>query len=257
MRHASMFDMLSILALLSCVIPSFSSPVYIVTSDVNLYQQQSSSSTVLLHIPQGSEVKVLDSSFGNWWQVKYSGRTGYTQSNHLRYSEVNDRLDYEPIVNVSSLYDSKPSLTLSKQVPLYEHPATSSAVLTRPPSGTKVKVVDDRSSVWLMVHYQGVTGYLRKINLSATAPPAASPPAASPPTSVPQITRSEAPRAKGTHTLTTATSLRKEADGKARVLLRFEPGDQVEVLDNSGEWWWEVTFKGKRGWVKRRLLEKN
>jgi SH3-like domain-containing protein len=52
-----------------------------------------------------------------------------------------------------------------------------------------------------------------------------------------------------------ATSFRTGPDSKARVLLRFEPGDQVIVLDDSGEWWWKVSFDGKEGWVKRQLLE--
>jgi uncharacterized protein YgiM (DUF1202 family) len=240
------------------VFSSFASPVYIAAAEVSLHQYQNSTSTVLLKIPKGAKVKVMDSSYGSWWQVRYRERTGFAQSNQLKYSKENDRLDYDPIVNSSNLYSSSPSITLPARLPLYEHPKTSSAILTNLSPGTKVKVVENKNSTWTMVHVQGRTGYLQKVKLNArpTATSASSSTSASTSAPAKETVRSSSGR-RGTHTLTKATSLRKEPDGKASVLLRFAPGDQVEVIDDSGEWWWEATFKGKRGWVKRRLLEKN
>lgn len=224
-----------------------------------MYQQQNSTSNVILHIPAGAKVKVIDSSNGSWWQVRYQERLGFTQSKQLKYSRENDRLDYDPIVNASNLYKSKPSVDLPSRLPLYEHPTTSSAIVTRLPAGTEVKVVEDNNPSWTMVHVQGRTGYLQKAQLNARPEAIVSSP--SPEVSAPApssySTVSTPTGNKGSHTLTAATSLRKEPDGKAKVLLRFAPGDQVEILDDSGEWWWEATFNGKRGWVKRRLLEKN
>ena len=52
------------------------------------------------------------------------------------------------------------------------------------------------------------------------------------------------------------TSLRQAPDSKAYVLKRFKIGDEVNVIDSTGEWWWEVIHEGRRGWVKRRLLVK-
>lgn len=259
MRLAQIFKLVSVIVLLGVVSPALASPVYIAEAELNLHQQQNSTSTVILRIPVGARVKVIDSSNGSWWQVRYQERLGFTQSKQLKYSRENDRLDYDPIVNASNLYKSKPSVDLPSRLPLYEHPSTASAVVTRLPAGTEVKVVEDNNSSWTMVHVQGHTGYLQKTKLNAkpglTAPPPS--PEVSAPAPSSYSTASTPPRNKGTHTLTTATSLRKAPDGKAKVLLRFAPGDQVEILDDSGEWWWEAKFNGKRGWVKRRLLEKN
>lgn len=217
-------------------------PVYIATSPVNLHLYQSVSSEVLLEIPKGAKVKVMDSSNGSWWQIQYKGRTGFSQRNYLRYSEVNDRLDHNPVVNISTPYKSKPSFTVPERASLYEHPSVSSAVVTRIPSGQTVKIVDKHSSVWWMIHYKGHTGYIQPTasSSSATEP----------------VGRDRVAGARPRYSLSGATSLRTDPDSQAKVILRFENGDQVTVLDDSGEWWWKVNFNGTIGWVKRRLLEK-
>lgn len=52
-----------------------------------------------------------------------------------------------------------------------------------------------------------------------------------------------------------ATSLRKEPTHTSPVLLRFETGDQVELLEKTDEFWWKVRYKGKTGFAKAALLE--
>ena len=51
------------------------------------------------------------------------------------------------------------------------------------------------------------------------------------------------------------TSLRKAPDSQSKVLKRFDPGDEVIVMDNENDpHWTQVTFSGKTGWVKSALL---
>lgn len=258
MYLTSILRLFSLCLFICCVSSSFARPVYVATAEVNLHQYQNNSSDVLLRIPKGAKVKVMDSSYGNWWQIRYKERIGFAQSTWLKYSRENDRLEYDPIVNASNLYDSKPSVELPSRLPLFEHPKSSSAVLTYLPSGTEVKVVDNNGMSWTMVHFQGRTGYVQKAKLNARPTPASVPSA--PITSAPAVASNSVAKASngkgGSHILIKATSLRKAPDGKSKVLLRFAPGDQVEIIDDSGEWWWEATFKGKKGWVKRRLVEK-
>ena len=58
------------------------------------------------------------------------------------------------------------------------------------------------------------------------------------------------------YSLTTATSLRKEPHSKSRVILRFQPGDQVQVLEAVDTHWWKVKYRGQVGWAKRSLLKR-
>lgn len=319
---------------------SFASPIYTAASALKLYQSRSTSSAVLSEIPKGAEVKVVDSRYGHWWQVQYKGKTGYAQSNYLKYSSVNDQLDYDPIYNSSSLYNSKPTFVLPLAQELYEHPSSASAVIIRLPKGAKVKVIDSRNDSWWLVHYNGRTGNVRNSELKQnnstvtqqgpalpvhklSLVPKADPthvttaelsmreerstgasvvfaiPKGAPvkvinphfgdwaqieysgktgyvpgghfmalqeekteetSTALPvthDVSTQKSPEINeaATHTLIEETSLRAAADSQAKVLSRFSVGDEVKVLDDSGEWWWEVSFNGKRGWVKKRLLQ--
>jgi len=54
--------------------------------------------------------------------------------------------------------------------------------------------------------------------------------------------------------LTEATSLREGPTHKTEVILRFRPGDQVELLEKHDRWWWRVRFEGRSGYVKAFLL---
>ncbi|MEZ4995039.1 MAG: SH3 domain-containing protein, partial [Saprospiraceae bacterium] len=224
----------------SVVLPvEIASPIYIATTSFDLYETRSSSSKVVVEVPKGAEVKVINSSYGSWWQVEYKKRTGFVQSSNLKYSSINDQMEYDPIVNSSNLYNSKPTFNLKTEVNLFEHDASSSAILLKMPEGSNVKVVDSSNSQWWLVHYKGRTGYARSSDMNYNNDEL--------------VSRSVADNMRK---VTKATSFRDGPDSKARVLLRFEPGDQVIVLDDSGHWWWKVSFQGREGWVKRQLLEK-
>ena len=56
--------------------------------------------------------------------------------------------------------------------------------------------------------------------------------------------------------LSRKTSLRKEPSSSSAVLYRFSLGDRVELLERTSKNWWEVRFKGQRGFVKAALLER-
>lgn len=318
---------------------SSAKPIYIATSTVSLLRNKSVNATILTKIPKGAQVKVVDSSTGNWWQVSYNNKTGYTQRVYLKYSSVNDQVKHEPIYNLSSLYNSKPSYTLKSTLNLHEHKSSTSAILGKLPKGVKIKVIDSNYGNWWLVHYKGRTGYVKNAKQSFASNATASKVApvltekggAKPNTTTTHTTisalsmrekmahssailldipkdaaikvihpnfnnwafieykgirgyvvsgrfaavtavipKTEEPKipdpevtgpqeivtaATPTHSLIQSTSLRAGPDGKAKVLKRFAPGDQVTVLDNSGEWWWKVNFNGREGWVKRRLLE--
>lgn len=55
--------------------------------------------------------------------------------------------------------------------------------------------------------------------------------------------------------ITTATSLRRDADSRSKVILRLQPGDRVEMLETTDQWWWKIRFKGKTGYAKALLMQ--
>ncbi len=56
--------------------------------------------------------------------------------------------------------------------------------------------------------------------------------------------------------LTQATSLREGSHHTTGVILRFNAGDEVEVIEKTDRWWWKVSYKGQIGYAKAALLKK-
>ena len=50
------------------------------------------------------------------------------------------------------------------------------------------------------------------------------------------------------------TSLREGPSHETEVLLRFQSGDEVEILEKTDEFWWKARFDGQEGYVKAFLL---
>ncbi len=230
-----------------------SKPSYFATVALSLRENMSSSSAIIGKVPKGAEVKVINSSFKDWKEVYYNGKTGFISSKYLsdhkndnRSSVASASLNYW---HANDTYEEKPIYFTSAILSLREHASSSSTIITEIPKGAAVKVVNSFIGDWWLVHYNGKTGHIakkylvkNKTSLSEKKSYNTSPPK---------------PKKKGYYTLAQKTSLRESPDPQSKVLLRFRPGDEVKVLAASGEWWWKVTFKGKVGWVKKRLLLKN
>lgn len=60
-----------------------SHPIYYTKRQVNLRAEMSTNSAILIKIPEGSSVEVTSSFFGDWWEVRYCGRSGYVVSSLL------------------------------------------------------------------------------------------------------------------------------------------------------------------------------
>ena len=56
--------------------------------------------------------------------------------------------------------------------------------------------------------------------------------------------------------VTKNTSLKSGPDSGARTILRLSKNDQVIYLDNCLKYYCRVEIDGKRGWVKKRLIDK-
>jgi len=230
-----------------------SNPSYYTDSELGLRENMSLSSAILTIIPKGKEVKVINSFYGDWWKVYYNGKTGHVKSRFLSYGKEN----YYTTSNsssifgysISNIYDSEPSYYAISSLNLRENMSSNSAIITRIPKGREVKVIESFFGKWWKVYYNGRTGhvasrYLSKNKISTT--------------SKSYNYKSYSPRQdSGNYRLTDRTSFRTRPNSQSPVILRFMIGDTVEVIDSADEWWWQVRFNGKIGWVKKRLLTRN
>ena len=137
-------------------------PKYETKGRANLREQMSTSSAIVETLPQGASVKVVNSFFGEWWEVYYDGHRGYMHSSLLTFvssGETRTTLSGYNFDN-SSLYDRYPTYETKSRANLREQMSTSSAIIETLPQGASVKVVNSFFGEWWEVYYDGRKGYM-------------------------------------------------------------------------------------------------
>lgn len=131
-------------------------PTYAAKLNLSMRQQMSFQSAIILNIPKGSTVKVINSFFGDWWEVLYNDERGYVPSTQLDFksSDLNAG-------SLSSLYDSYPSYKTKIEVNMREHMSTKTAIIFKIPKGATVKVINSFFGDWWEVSFFGKRGYVR------------------------------------------------------------------------------------------------
>ena len=59
-------------------------PTYTTKSRANVREHMNTSSAIKMTVPSNSDVKVVNSFFGDWWEIYYDGKTGYMHSSLLK-----------------------------------------------------------------------------------------------------------------------------------------------------------------------------
>lgn len=226
---------------------------YYTSGPVYLREWKTESSKIIALLPYEAELTIIEYSSNDYCKVKHNNTIGYIKRNSIiSIEEENDDTNgssngYE-IINSSYLYKTKPSYITTTDVNLRQWRSTSSAIKTVIPRNAEVKVINSFYGDWWEIYYQGQQGYLNSRYLKLKNKKE---------DNNDHYFYSVNPNYSGNHyILTDETSLREGASSKTRVLLRFKPGDNVDVIDSSDNWWWKVKFKDKIGWVKKALLKK-
>ncbi|WP_284464309.1 SH3 domain-containing protein [Chryseobacterium sp.] len=51
------------------------------------------------------------------------------------------------------------------------------------------------------------------------------------------------------------TNLRKDKNSSSQILQKINTGEQIDVLDQSGDWWLVVSKEGKKGYVHKSRIK--
>lgn len=169
--------------------------------------------------------------------------SGASSSDKKRNHSYNDEVSwaFDRIEEMQRTYYTSSALNLRSGR------SSNSRVLTVIPEGAKVDASYDFFNKWWKVSYDGYVGYASSNYLTKTNG------------SIDRYSSlsnysSYSNTSYGTYHLTQKTSLRTGPGSEYAVILRFDTGDRVSVIDNSGKWWWKVLYNGNTGWVKCRLL---
>ena len=171
---------------------------------------------IILTVPAGRTVTVVGST-GNWYKVRYNGRTGYMKSGY-----------FTDETSSSSYVTEKTSANL--RLRSTTSTSSSSNIITTIPKGASVKVYKEVSGGWYYVAYGSRKGYVKSGYFASDSGTSSS---------------------SGTSGKTTANvRLRssRSTSSSSNIILVIPSGRTVTILGESGGWY-KVRYNGQTGYV--------
>jgi len=183
------------------------------TANLNMRTGPGTSYAVILVIPNGSPVSVIEYS-GVWAKVTYNGKTGYCHTSYLKESTATTEMRYT-----------------TANLNMRTGPGTSYSVILVIPNGASVQMISS-SNGWAKIIYNGKTGYASTAYLSTTG----------------AVTPSPSPSTSSVYTTIANLNLRSGPSTNYPVLVVIPQETVLSPLGTSSGWY-KVTYGGKTGYV--------
>lgn len=120
-----------------------------ITSKVNMRKGASTKYKVVTKLKKNAKVTVLKKMSNGWYQVKYSGKTGYISGKYLKVTATNN----------TTTYSNQLGVTTSK-VNMRSGTSTKYKVVAKLPKNADIDVLKKMSNGWYQVKYNRTTGYI-------------------------------------------------------------------------------------------------
>jgi len=130
--------------------------LYKLPTHTTLRARMSPQSEIILEIPAHEEVKIVDKSFGYWWEIYYRGNTGFIDRRIL----ANEKTTSVSNQQIDQLKKQADYFRLLQKSKLHLEPSISSKFIRTLSSDDRVLVIESSTNGWLKVVYRGQVGYL-------------------------------------------------------------------------------------------------
>ncbi len=128
---------------------------------LRLRTNASTNSDIITLLPNGTSVEVLGDAQDGWYQVSYSGWTGYVSGDYLNVSSGQVKVAAAQADTVADPSDGVTgTVNAVGGLRLRNGSGTSAAILTVVPNGTVVPVSGITEDGWFQVTYKGTVGYV-------------------------------------------------------------------------------------------------
>ena len=171
---------------------------------------------IILTVPAGRTVTVLGST-GNWYKVRYNGRTGYMKSGY-----------FTDETSSSSYVTEKTSANL--RLRSTTSTSSSSNIITTIPKGASVKVYKEVSGGWYYVAYGSRKGYVKAGYFASDS------------------ATSSSSGSSGRTTANVRLRSSRSTSSSGNIILVIPSGRTVTILGESGGWY-KVRYNGQTGYV--------
>ena len=191
------------------------------TTAVYMREQGKPSAKIIMTVPAGKEVTILQiSSSSNWYKVKYSGKTGYIYKSYLK-----DKTNTKVLKTAVNLRSSMST-------------ANSKNIIRVVPKGAKVTILATKSNNWYQVSWNGYKGYMKGGYFTD------------------DTSKEETdPVVKEKRKVKTALNFRKSNSTSAKIICVIPKGKTVYEIQLVNGGWSKIEYNGKTGYVMRKYLD--
>ena len=239
------------------------------TTNVNLRSKASTSGSILTTVPKGATVTILNlSAAAGWYQVQYSGKTGYMSSQYVTVIKTTTapaktatptptKATPTPTKTVTPTKTPSPQGKTTTNVNLRSKASTSSSVLLTVPKGKTITILNLKAaSGWYQVQYSGKTGYMSSqyvtVVKTTTAPAKTATPTPTKAAATPKPTTSTTTNQGKT---TTNVNLRSKASTSGSILLTVPKGKTITILNlKAATGWYQVKYSTKTGYMSSKYV---
>ena len=208
------------------------------TTALNMRTGAGTNYKVILAIPAGNQVQVLAKP-GTWFQVMYSGKTGYVNSKYLRSGAT--VLGYKTMAEDLNIRSSRST-------------ANRSNIIGVARKGQTVSVLSIEANMWYYVRVNGKTGYIRgghftddRSRMSSSSKSSSS--SSIKPTKVPSAPKKSS---KKKRVMAEAIKMRSSMStaNNDNVIMIIPKGATVKIKASKSNNWYKIKYKKKTGYIR-------
>ena len=195
------------------------------SSKLNMRAQASSAASVVTKIPGGSTVEVLSTDTAGWYQISFSGMSGYVASQYVDLKQTAETATLRGRINDGPLN-------------VRSGPSTSHSKCGKINAGTEVEILETLNGWYRIPEGYVSAGYVTLLTTAAPAPVVEAPVE----TPAPAETPTEAPAASTTETLygrvtTGSLNVRSGPGTGYDKCGKIYAGKTVEILESLNGWY--------------------
>lgn len=247
-------------------------------------EENNTTSNIVTVIYENDEVEILEES-GEWYKIKYKEYTGYVKKDFIKVDEENSQISSNTAdSNIAStdVANNENVITINSEIYAKKLPNFSSNNIVKFEASKQVNKIAEINN-WIQISDGVNTGWILKNKLqetqklpqeieeeknqntisnttntisnvtSNTISNTVSNTTSNTSSNTTNTTNSSSVNKTATITVETA-KVREEASTTSNVLGFLDYGDEITLLEQSGDWY-KINFNGKTGYIKNTLLK--
>jgi uncharacterized protein YgiM (DUF1202 family) len=197
--------------------------IFKTTAALNLRSQASTTSAVILVIPQGEQVTQVGPDLNGFKKVSYSGKTGYAHASFLYVQAGSGGGDIPAYRGVA---------VTTGAANMRSAPGTEYSILRVIPANTTIEVYDEYENYYWLIRYNGQFGYVHSSLMSSNGAPT-----------------------EFSMTTTAALNMRTQASSSGQLITVVPAGAKVTATLEFSNGYRGVTYGQYSGWVLSSYLK--